>query len=174
MGLVPLFLILMISDERGWAFAVFLTAGMTDALDGLIARVWKQKTELGAYLDPVADKMLLMTAVLCLALLNLPNRIPLWVAILFVARDVILLISVAIIVLTTPYRTFTPAIAGKITTFLQLALVVDTLFYHARGEPSPHFNALLWLAFTATALSIIQYTARASRILAGAENKPKS
>ena len=170
MGLTPLFLILLLSRREGWALLVFLLAALTDALDGLIARLWKQKTTLGAYLDPVADKMLLTIAVLGLTLSEFPNRIPVPFAICFIGRDIIILVVLLSVLFTTERQSmFRPSILGKATTLLQMLLVTDALFYNWHGVPSPHLEALLWAAFSATALSAVQYSFRASRILAAAQ-----
>ena len=170
MGLTPLFLILLLSRREGWALLVFMLAALTDALDGLIARLWKQKTTLGAYLDPVADKMLLAIAVLGLTLSEFPNRIPVSFAVCFLARDVIILVFILATFFTTDRRDlFLPSLLGKATTLFQMLLIADALFYNWRGVPSPHFDAILWVAFSATALSAVQYSFRASRVLAAAQ-----
>ena len=84
MLLIPAFVILVVYGELGWALAVFVTAGVTDALDGLIARRSGQKTSLGAWLDPMADKLLLVTTFVVLTLpgLGLANRLPIWLTVL--------------------------------------------------------------------------------------------
>ena len=80
MLLIPAFVILVIYNELGWALVVFATAGVTDAVDGLIARRAGQKTSLGAWLDPMADKLLLVSAFIVLTVpgLGLTNRLPVW------------------------------------------------------------------------------------------------
>jgi cardiolipin synthase len=170
MGLVPVFIIFLVSDMHAWALATFLFASFTDALDGFIARVWRQKTTLGAYLDPVADKALLMTGIVSLAFLqSAPNFLPLWAAIIFVARDVILLICVSVIMLSTSYRDFRPAVLGKATTFTQLFLIIYALVFNWLGRPAPHFEAAIWLVIGATTLSTIQYALRITKIFAEQE-----
>jgi cardiolipin synthase len=172
MGLTPLFLILLLSRQEGGALLVFMLAALTDALDGLIARLWKQKTTLGAYLDPVADKMLLAIAILGLTLSEFPNRIPVSFAVSFLARDVIIFVIILATLFTTERRDlFRPSLFGKATTLLQMLLIADALFYNWHGVPSPHLGALLWAAFSATALSAVQYSLRASRILAAAQEQ---
>ncbi len=172
MGLTPLFLILLLSRQEGGALLVFMLAALTDALDGLIARLWKQKTTLGAYLDPVADKMLLAIAILGLTLSEFPNRIPVSFAISFLARDVIILVIILAILFTTEQQgLFHPSLFGKATTLLQMLLVADALFYNWRGITSPHLEVLLWAAFSVTALSAVQYSLRAGRILAAAQEQ---
>src|SRR5215467_13890580 len=86
---VPVFIILLVYHELGWALAIFVAAGLTDALDGIIARRFGQKTSIGAVLDPIADKLLMTTSVLILSLpqMNLPNPFPRWLMILMISRD---------------------------------------------------------------------------------------
>ncbi|HLV02540.1 MAG TPA: CDP-alcohol phosphatidyltransferase family protein, partial [Acidobacteriota bacterium] len=92
MVMVPLFVLLVIYDYLGLAILTFFLAGVTDMLDGLIARKFGQKTPLGTFLDPIADKLLLVSAFVVLSLdsLNLAVRIPLWLTITVISRDLIL------------------------------------------------------------------------------------
>ena len=89
MGLIPLFIITLVNGEPRKALLVFVVAGVTDALDGFIARFWKQQSLVGSYLDPIADKLLLMSAYVVLSIPSLSHGapIPLWVTILVIARD---------------------------------------------------------------------------------------
>src|SRR4029453_1731927 len=99
MILIPAFVILVLYGYLGWALIVFATAGITDGLDGLIARWSGQKTQLGAWLDPMADKLLLMTTFILLSLpgLDLSNRLPLWLTVLIITRDVGIVLTVTIV-----------------------------------------------------------------------------
>jgi cardiolipin synthase len=150
---IPVFAILLLYDEVGWAFTVFLLAGVTDGLDGLIARVFRQKTTLGAYLDPIADKLLLTTSFVVLSIkgLGLLVMIPLWLTILVLSRDVLLIASALIIVLSTGHRTFTPSLYGKLTTFFQIVTVVAVLFLNYREMALP---ALIWLFVFTGAITV--------------------
>src|SRR6266536_5888476 len=116
MFLIPAFVILVVYGHLGWALTVFVTAGITDALDGVIARRSGQKTTLGAWLDPMADKLMLVSAFVVLTLpnLGLANKLPLWLTALVISRDVCIVITVAIINLAIGRRTFSPSIFGKI------------------------------------------------------------
>ena len=118
MLLIPLFVILTLYGEFGWALAVFAFAGLTDLLDGLAARAAGQKSELGAWLDPAADKLLLVTTFIVLTLPNigLVNRIPLWLTVLVISRDVGIVLTVAIVNLAIGPRTFKPSPLGKAAT----------------------------------------------------------
>src|SRR3989304_9367297 len=88
--LIPLFVIFIINKYFDWALLTFAIAGITDGLDGLIARLTHQRTELGAYLDPIADKLLLSAAFISLAIIDL---LPSWLSIVVITRDVIILIG---------------------------------------------------------------------------------
>ncbi len=120
LGFLPLFLVLVIDEQYKWALAVLLIAAITDGLDGLLARRLNQKTALGAYLDPIADKLLLSSSFVVLAL---KGKILWWLAILVLGRDVMILTAAAVIILVVGYRPFPPTIYGKAATTLQILLV---------------------------------------------------
>jgi cardiolipin synthase len=129
MGLIPLFVILVMNGDLRKALLVFVVAGVTDALDGFIARFWHQQSPLGAYLDPIADKLLLTTAYVMLSIpsLNHGTRIPPWITILVIARDV-LMVSVALVLyLAAGVKRFPPSVLSKVNTILQVAAVVLVL-----------------------------------------------
>lgn len=170
LGLAPLFVLFAMQGEYGAALGVFLAAGLTDALDGFIARVWRQQSTLGAYLDPVADKVLLASAVVCLAVLPSANPLPAWAAVLFVGRDLVLLVCVLVVLLATARREFRPSIFGKLTTFSQIVLVLYALAFNRLEQQAPYFEAVLGAAVLFTALSSLQYTRRMLAIFA--EDQP--
>jgi cardiolipin synthase len=91
MLLIPAFVILVIYGQLGWALVVFVVAGITDGLDGLLARWSDQRTSLGAWLDPMADKLLLVTTFIVLTWpgLGLANRFPIWLTVCIISRDVV-------------------------------------------------------------------------------------
>lgn len=126
MGMVPWFIISLVNGRPGQALLVFSAAGITDALDGFIARFWKQQSALGAYLDPVADKLLLTSAyvVLSIPTLNQGTQIPLWVTILVITRDVLLVIMALVLHLAVGIRKFPPTILSKVNTAFQVGAVV--------------------------------------------------
>jgi cardiolipin synthase len=115
--LIPAFVLLLVYGYLGWALITFLVAGVTDALDGLIARRAGQRTSLGAWLDPMADKLLLVTTFVVLTLPSMPltNRLPLWLTVLVISRDILIVGVVAIINLAIGPRTFTQSIWGKVS-----------------------------------------------------------
>ena len=129
MGLVPLFIITLVNNNPRRALLIFVVAGVTDALDGFIARFWNQRSLLGAYLDPIADKLLLTSAYVVLSIpsLNHGTQIPLWVTILVIARDVLLVVVGLVLYLAAGVRKFPPTVLSKINTLLQVAAVVLVL-----------------------------------------------
>src|SRR6188474_3524409 len=118
MLLIPAFVIQVLYGELGWALATFITAGITDALDGLIARRAGQRTSLGAWLDPMADKLLLVTTFIVLTIPAIPltNHLPLWLTVSVISRDIVIIGVVAIVNLAVGPRTFRPSMWGKMTT----------------------------------------------------------
>ncbi|HVA94534.1 MAG TPA: CDP-alcohol phosphatidyltransferase family protein [Candidatus Dormibacteraeota bacterium] len=120
LGFLPFFIILIHYRRYGLALVVLIVAALTDGLDGLLARSMNQKTALGAYMDPIADKLLLSSSFVVLAM---NGRISWWLATLVLSRDVILLMSAAVILVVVGYRPFPPSIYGKLTTALQILLV---------------------------------------------------
>ncbi|HEY0514032.1 MAG TPA: CDP-alcohol phosphatidyltransferase family protein [Thermoanaerobaculia bacterium] len=174
MGLTPLFIIMVVNGDLRKALLVFVVAGVTDALDGFIARFWHQESPLGAYLDPIADKLLLTTAYVVLSIpsLNHGPQIPVWVTILVIARDV-LLVSVALVMyLALGVKTFPPTILSKVNTVFQVLAVVLVLV--AGSFPSLRWIELaadtcLFLVAGLTLASGLDYIYRASRRKKGPE-----
>jgi len=124
LAFLPFFIIAIKYDRYGLALGILVAAGISDALDGLLARSLNQKTPLGAYLDPIADKLLLSSSYFVLAL---KSKIPWWLAIMVLGRDVLILVACAVILLVIGFRSFPPSIWGKATTFFEILLVVIVL-----------------------------------------------
>ncbi len=122
--LTPLFLIFFIRGEVGWAVGIFSIAAFTDALDGYIARHHNQKTSLGSVLDPLADKLLIMTAFIGM-LFRYPHLLIFLIPV--ISRDMILVVGSLLIFLFGGKVEIEPSISGKITTFFQLMMVIVTL-----------------------------------------------
>jgi cardiolipin synthase len=108
-----------------WALSVFAVASITDGLDGYIARVYDLKTRLGSFLDPLADKLLLLTSYILLGILG---HLPIWLTYVVVARDMVILSGIIYLYLTNKQLEFSPTILGKITTFVQLFTILLLLF----------------------------------------------
>ena len=164
---IPVFVILLVYDYLGWAFGIFILAGVTDGLDGLIARSFRQKTSLGAYLDPIADKLLLITSFVVLSIrgMGLPNLVPLWLTILVISRDIIMISSVLIIVISTGHRKFPPSIYGKTTTFLQISTIVVVLYLNYRNIQHPALHWLFVATAAVTVYSGLDYVYRGKKLV---------
>ncbi|MBN1932857.1 MAG: CDP-alcohol phosphatidyltransferase family protein [Desulfobacterales bacterium] len=122
--LTPLFIIYLLKDMYMFALLVFTVAAVSDGLDGLLARCFNQRTVLGAYLDPIADKLLLTSAFISLAVLKI---IPAWVTVLVITRDVLIVIGLSIFTLRDIDFEIQPSIASKLTTVVQLSTIFFTL-----------------------------------------------
>jgi cardiolipin synthase (CMP-forming) len=162
---VPVFIILLVYHELGWALATFVLAGLTDVLDGIIARRFGQKTSIGAVLDPIADKLLMVASILILSLpqMEFHNTIPRWLLIVIIFRDVFILLVSLIVVLMVGWRVFTPSPYGKITTFMQVITVLAVLYTNWQGLILPELNILFYMTGLMTAFSGIHYLVRGLR-----------
>ena len=159
MLLIPPFAILLLYGYRGWALVVFLAAGVTDLFDGLIARRTGQKTTLGAWLDPMADKLLLVTMFIMLTLPDIgsANRLPLWFTVLVLSRDIAIVATVAVINLAVGPRTFRPSIFGKIATATYIFTGVVTLYFNYLGVVSPAITLFVYASLAITLVSAFHY-----------------
>lgn len=152
--LTPLFVILLLKGMYTAALLVFAMAGITDGLDGFVARYFDQRTVLGAYLDPVADKLLLITAFVGLAVQKI---IPGWVTVIVITRDLIICLGIAIITLTEKSYEVSPSIISKCTTVVQIATVLLTLLgFQVVGILSLR-DAFFWITAIITTLSGLHY-----------------
>jgi cardiolipin synthase len=124
MMFLPFIIIQLVSHHYMWALWLFVLAGLSDALDGLLARTLKQQTLLGQYLDPVADKLLLSTMFLVLSILHM---IPWKFTVLVFSRDICILAVSAVLYAIAGLRDFRPSIFGKANTFSQVAAVFFAL-----------------------------------------------
>lgn len=165
--LTPAFVLLVVYGYLGAALLVFMTAGLTDALDGLIARKAGQRTSLGAWLDPMADKLLLVTTFIVLTLPGIPltNHLPLWLTVLVISRDVVIVGVVAIINLAVGPRTFRPSIFGKAATATFILTSIAVMYFNYRQESSVVVDAGIWLSLTLTLVSSADYFFRLRRLI---------
>jgi len=159
--------ILVVYDRPGWALLVFALAGVTDGLDGLIARRANQRTSLGAWLDPMADKLLLVTTfvVLTVPAIDNPNHIPLWLTVLVISRDVIIVVTVAIVTVVMGPRRFRPSIYGKAATAVYVLTCVVILFFNYLRRSSGWVDVAVWSSLALTLVSGLHYIVHASRII---------
>ena len=167
MLLIPALVILVVYGLNGWALVVLIGAGLTDALDGILARWWGQRTTLGALLDPMADKLLLISTfvVLTLPSLDLPNRLPIWLTVLVISRDVIIVVTVAIVNLSSGRRTFQPTLLGKLATLVYILTAAVTMYFNWLGRPSALVDVAIYATLSVTLVSGLHYIAHASRVL---------
>lgn len=138
LGFLPFFLILVFYEEYRWALVVLVLVAFSDALDGFLARYLHQKSALGAYLDPIADKLLLSSSFVGL---SMGKKISWWLTIMVLSRDVLLLVVAAVIIIVQGYRPFPPSLLGKATTFFEIALVFFVVY--AAGYPNDRAPQLI-------------------------------
>src|SRR5215475_6802626 len=150
LGFIPIFLILISYDQFKWALLVLVIAGLSDGIDGVLARTLNQKSSLGAYLDPIADKLLLSSSFVVLAM---AKKVAWWLTIMVLSRDILLLVVAAVIILISGYRPFPPSIYGKFTTFFQIFFVFAVVL--AAAYPYPHWQEVnRVLIYTVTAFTV--------------------
>ncbi len=166
MGLIPWFVVAVLDGDSTQALWVFAVAGVTDALDGFIARFWKQQSALGAYLDPMADKLLLVTAYVVLSIPGLREGlvIPAWVTALVITRDVVIVVVALILYLAQGISQFPPTPLSKLNTGTQVGTVILVLL-SSRG---PQFEIVATVAVYLVGLftlgSGIEYIYRANHM----------
>jgi len=159
--LVPFFIAAVVYSRMDIALLFFVLAIVSDAVDGLIARATGQKTKLGTIIDPIADKLLLVSAFICLSVAgSVPpeSRLPPYVPIIVISRDAILVIGSIIVYLITGDIKVKPSMAGKVTTFFQMMTIVAVLikFKH---------SYIIWnIAVIMTVISAVGYIFKGSRL----------
>ncbi|HKD14396.1 MAG TPA: CDP-alcohol phosphatidyltransferase family protein [Candidatus Angelobacter sp.] len=167
---IPLAVIAVLENHYIWALVIFLVAGISDGLDGLLARLLHQKTVLGQYLDPIADKLLLSTMFL---VLSIAHRVPWSVTVLVFARDIIIVIISALLYATGQIRAVRPSWLGKANTLAQIVTIPLVLL---REISTAHWIVLgRWIGIRVTvALTIfsgVHYAMRVAFELRGASAK---
>ncbi len=174
MAVIPFFIMAVGFNRHGWAFALFVAAGVTDLLDGLIARVLRQQTSVGAILDPMADKLLLTAAFVMLSLpsgvrvfpeMELINRVPIWLVIITISRDVFISLISLVMYMSLGQTSFPPSFLGKLTTVVQILTVAVILLANCINERSEVLIPLLvWGSLTMALVSGFHYIYLATRI----------
>lgn len=165
---VPFFAIAVWYGHYWQAFFLFAAAGFTDLLDGLIARIFNQSSDLGAVLDPAADKLLMTTAFVLMAWRNqgMTAPIPVWVAILAISRDGLIAFYAFASVDRLGDRKFHPSLLGKLSTAMQLIAITFGLFFNAvgyRAWMAPFLPKMYWVVAALALSSGIHYFIRATR-----------
>jgi cardiolipin synthase (CMP-forming) len=155
--LVPLIVIFLIQGSYAKALIVFVVAGLTDALDGAVARLLNKQTKLGSFLDPLADKILLSTCFIALAIFGL---IPSWLAVIVISRDFIILLGIATLSMMSVTYEIQPIFVSKVTTTLQIATVFFALLIKAHNFNIVSYDLIMilyWLTASFTIISGLIY-----------------
>ncbi|MGB9627445.1 MAG: CDP-diacylglycerol--glycerol-3-phosphate 3-phosphatidyltransferase [Thermodesulfobacteriota bacterium] len=160
--LIPFFVIFIINKSFNLALITFAIAGITDGIDGLIARWTQQRTELGAYLDPIADKLLLIASFITLAIIEM---IPSWLTVIVITRDVIILLGFLVMILTNYHPKINPSLLSKITTVLQICTVLIVLLKNSSSIFKQMSGIVIYGTAFFTILSGLQYIYIGTRIL---------
>jgi cardiolipin synthase len=164
LGFLPLFIVSISYEHYRWALLILVLAGLSDGVDGLLARSLNQRSSLGAYLDPIADKLLLSSSFVILAF---KHEIATWLMIFVLSRDVIILMVAVVILLIFGYRPFPPSILGKATTFFQIVMIFAVVLRAAYpNERLAGMNVILmYTVATLTVVSAIHYSFSIARAL---------
>lgn len=162
--LVPVFVILLMQGSFFYALTVFIIAGVTDGLDGFLARILRQQTVLGSYLDPLADKALIITAFVALSILDI---IPGWLAVIVISRDCVILLGVSVLFLMSVSFEIRPAYVSKATTVLQLLTVFLTLMSKCMPGYINHamIETCFWITAFFTVVSGLNYISRGTKFI---------
>lgn len=168
--LVPVLVIFLIQGLFFNALIVFIIAGASDAIDGFLARILKQKTVLGSYMDPLADKALIIS---CFVALSVLGMIPPWLTVIVVSRDFIILLGISVLFLMSIYVEIQPAFVSKVTTTLQFLTI---FFVLASGYLPLYFNPRLievvyWATALFTIISGLNYVAKGIKLINGVGNE---
>jgi len=166
MAIVPFFVLAVFAHEFRLAVWIFVISGITDVLDGWIARTFDLQSRIGALLDPLADKILLTAAYISLAV---PHGqavvIPLWLAILTLFRDFVIMLMAFVFYMFEGIKSFPPTWAGKLTTMLQVATVSLVLLANVVIVPTIILNGCFYLAFVMVIVSSFSYIYRSSEAI---------
>jgi cardiolipin synthase (CMP-forming) len=157
------FLVMAILGGRAWAaLVIFLVAAVTDIVDGYIARTFAMGSPLGAWLDPIADKLFLVSSFIVFALPGTPTsvRIPIWLLVLTIFRDVFILVICLVLFLALGIRSFPPSILGKLTTFLEICTVTAILLANVRRLGPVVATVCMWLVAVFATVSALHYSWR--------------
>ncbi len=171
LGVLPLFLYAIATVRPVAALVFFVVAGISDGLDGYLARALDMKSALGAVLDPIADKLLMMSSYVMLSIPSYPARvhIPLGVTLLVLSRDILMLLVALLVILTTGIKDFPATFVGKTNTVVQILAVLAVLMADVWPLPLP----FVWVPFGAVAASTVisgfQYAYLVSRRVAEKE-----
>jgi len=180
MVLIPVFVTLVFYQRFLLALTVFVVAGITDGLDGLLARRFDQRSQLGTILDPIADKLMLVTAFVVLSMRSVfpqpvPNHLPIpfWVTVAVISRDVFIVVGAAAINIMTGFRGFRPSWLGKLNTTVQIIAIAIIMFAASVPYGTGYYLPTLYATvFAFVLLSGAHYVFFASKLLNEDRNQP--
>ncbi len=172
MALIPIFVSLLFYQKFVWALAAFVLAGVTDGLDGLLARRFDQSSHLGRILDPIADKLLLVTSFIVLSMpaispKPLPRHfpVPFWVTATVISRDVFIIVGASAINIMTGFRGFRPSLLGKISTVVQIIAIAAILIAAQFPVLSGYLPTVYTTVFALAVISGVHYVYFVSHLL---------
>jgi len=156
---IPCFVLLIIYGHQKSAMLLFILAAFTDGLDGLLARKLQQRTVLGSFLDPMADKLLLTSAFITLTVPSVPVafHIPIWLTVTSISRDLLIALAALIIHLQTGHTEFPPSLLGKCTTAAQLIMVAAAMLANLTSAVTPILDPLVYATLLLTVASGLHY-----------------
>jgi len=177
MALIPVFAILLVYNREGWALVVFTIAGVSDGIDGFVARQFKQESELGTIIDPIADKLLMTTAFVMLTLSSVVGTprhlpVPFWVTATVIGRDIAIVAVAGAINVMTGFRGFKPSWLGKASTFVQVVSVILILVAAVFPQLRGFYLPTVYTTVSAFAVfSGIHYIFHVARLMRESENE---
>ncbi|MBN1473444.1 MAG: CDP-alcohol phosphatidyltransferase family protein [Syntrophaceae bacterium] len=162
--LVPVIIIFLIQESYKEALITFTVAGLTDIFDGLLARALNKQTKLGAFIDPMADKLLLASSFISLSVIGL---IPSWITVIVISRDFIIILGMIILSVMSIKYEIKPVFISKVTTVFQLATIFLALLYQAVSHDISYrwIEAFCWITAGLTVASGVIYISRGIRYL---------
>jgi cardiolipin synthase len=163
LALTPFFVLAVLEANHRLALGIFIVAGISDALDGLLARLLGMRSLLGSYLDPIADKTLLVTAYVVLTL-PIPGSVtvPLWLTVMALSRDFLIVLVALLLYLGAGVREFPPSVWGKWTTFFHIVTVAAVLVANVTAVPERALLACFYITMAFTVISGADYIRRAA------------
>ena len=165
--ITPLFIICLIKEAYATALLIFTLAGVTDGLDGLLARLMDQRTTIGAFLDPIADKLLLVSAFVTLAVQGI---IPAWLTVVVISRDVLIIVGIAILEVSRVDYQIQPSMVSKCTTVAQLATIFLLLLSIHTTALEHALLPVYWLTTALSVASGLHYVYLGVKIMPATEN----
>lgn len=161
---IPIFIILLINGYKFLAMLTFGLASLTDAIDGIIARAKSQRSKLGLFLDPIADKLLINTSFITLAIMK---SIPVWLEIIVISRDILIILGIIVIYKVNERLIIAPTLIGKSTTTVQMLTILTALLNLWAGHITMIVRFFVWISALLTIVSGFDYICIAARMSDG-------